>query len=349
MDALVVEFTVLLRAGLETAASALRRRAKEFFAVIMLGAAVLPVSTRAQPSPSQDASIAIFPAGAFQILAVIGRDSGIFEKHKIKPKLLELTTGPLLNSAIVSGQATFGGAIFQGATSLAFQGEDILFLTGDAGPLFNLIATKASGINSVQGLKGKRIGVTGRGAFTEFFARAVLQDAGLNPETDVTFIATGGVATSITAFDAGLIDGLVSFPPMEPKIGANNFTMLVDNVKTKKFFRDMSVDGYATTHAALKKNPELVANFCRAIWETFDYSRDPKNLQSVAKTISAVLGISGTQAEEFWKQSQDIYNLELSEDRWKAQGKYIQGPYANKMPSYDQFVHKPCASRPVPK
>ena len=47
----------------------------------------------------------------------------------------------------------------------------------------------------MQDLKGLRIGVTGRGAASDFIVRAMFEEAGLKGD-DATYIAVGGPATS---------------------------------------------------------------------------------------------------------------------------------------------------------
>ena len=70
----------------------------------------------------------------------------------------------------------------------------------------------APGIKRVQDLKGKVIGTTGPGATTEFAASMVLQNHGMDPKKDVTFMTIGGAETSMVAMRNGTFTPARSIP-----------------------------------------------------------------------------------------------------------------------------------------
>ncbi|WP_424628448.1 ABC transporter substrate-binding protein [Bradyrhizobium sp. SYSU BS000235] len=66
-----------------------------------------------------------------------------------------------------------------------------------------------SPITSVKELKGKKIGVLSMGSTGITFGRAYVKDAGLNPQTDVSFIPIGAGAQALTAIRQGVVQALV--------------------------------------------------------------------------------------------------------------------------------------------
>ncbi len=72
--------------------------------------------------------------------------------------------------------------------------------------ILHVVATRASGITSIAGIKGKRASVGSAGSSTESIADRVLTAAGLDPEADLGGREALGVAESAAALVAGTID-----------------------------------------------------------------------------------------------------------------------------------------------
>jgi NitT/TauT family transport system substrate-binding protein len=68
-----------------------------------------------------------------------------------------------------------------------------------------------SAIKSYQDLKGKKIGVSDLGTTDYPVTRAVLQNLGIHPDNDVTWIAVGAGVSAGVALQRGIIDALAYF------------------------------------------------------------------------------------------------------------------------------------------
>src|SRR5690606_11197102 len=81
--------------------------------------------------------------------------------------------------------------------------------------IFTLVAGKESDIQAgdLQSLKGKKIGISSPGSLTDLFLRIALRDAGIDPDHDVTIVATGGLNAHLPALETGSVDAQMTWEP----------------------------------------------------------------------------------------------------------------------------------------
>lgn len=80
-----------------------------------------------------------------------------------------------------------------------------------------------SPFKSVKDLKGKKIGIAAMGSAATNFGKALASEAGLNPATDVTFIAVGSGAQAVGALNNDAVDALIFSSQETTKFEANGF------------------------------------------------------------------------------------------------------------------------------
>ena len=111
-----------------------------------------------------------------------------------------------------------------------------LFAKGQLPPIVNYyeytypykwdVAVKPeSGIQKYEDLKGKKIGVSDLGTTDYPVTRAVLQNIGIDPDKDVTWIAVGAGVTAGVALQRGVIDALAYFDTGFGQIDAAGIAM----------------------------------------------------------------------------------------------------------------------------
>lgn len=66
----------------------------------------------------------------------------------------------------------------------------------------------------MQDLKGKKIGIPARGSAIEIISSWMMEQAGMDPTKDVTFVAVGGVPTAYGALQSKQIDAVLSYDPL---------------------------------------------------------------------------------------------------------------------------------------
>jgi ABC-type nitrate/sulfonate/bicarbonate transport system substrate-binding protein len=133
-------------------------------------------------------------------------------------------------------------------------------------------------IKSIEELKGgKTVATTGLVATPTYAARVMARAHGLNPDKDLIFIATGDVATSLTALQSGSVDVAMLSVPFNFKaeeLGFRNLGSAVDYLRTP-------FAGVGASEAKLKSNPGQVKRMIRATLKSMEYTKEPANQEKV--------------------------------------------------------------------
>src|SRR5207302_2657989 len=159
-------------------------------------------------------------------------EKGIFKVEGLEVDLQSMnggaqTSAALLARAIQIGQ--FGGAE---ALSANAGGADLVVVANLA-PVYPYKLYAAKGITTIQGLKGKKVGVSNAGGSSDIATRAALKSAGLDPDKDVNIIAVGSHANRTAALLAGTIDAGVDDPPEDLELVKAGLTPLIDLASQK--------------------------------------------------------------------------------------------------------------------
>jgi NitT/TauT family transport system substrate-binding protein len=126
-------------------------------------------------------------AGAICTVGVpVAQQKGYFEKRNLQVDLVNFggSTDQLLE-AIATGKADAGVGMALRWLKPLEQGFDVRITTGIHGGCMRLLASKASGITSLEQLKGKTVGVADLGAPDKNFFSIRLAKLGIDPLSDV--------------------------------------------------------------------------------------------------------------------------------------------------------------------
>jgi NitT/TauT family transport system substrate-binding protein len=130
---------------------------------------------------------------------------GFFKDQGLTVEPIFVRGGPTALAALISGDVDFasvGGA--QAPIRSRAKGLDIHIIASQSNYTnYTLLGSKEA--KSVEDLRGKIIGVTGAGAFSDFTIRIYLKRNNLDPDKDVTLRAIGGTAVRAIALEKGLI------------------------------------------------------------------------------------------------------------------------------------------------
>jgi TRAP transporter TAXI family solute receptor len=144
-----------------------------------------------------------------EAIAKIGRDSGL-------PLTVESTGASVANALLLSEgrvqlalvQNDIAYYASQGTTLTAFRGkarDDLRAIMSIYPEYVHIVATQASGISTVAGLRGKRVGLGPEGSGTEQNALQVLDAYGLKP-ADLAQAARIDTAQAVTQMRGGQLD-----------------------------------------------------------------------------------------------------------------------------------------------
>jgi ABC-type nitrate/sulfonate/bicarbonate transport system substrate-binding protein len=130
---------------------------------------------------------------------------GYFKQQGLQIEPILIRGGPAAIAALVSGEVDFaaiGGA--QAVFRSRARGLD-LSIIGCTSSTTNYILLGNKQTRAVEDLKGKMIGVTGAGTYSEFAVKAFLRKHNINPDKDVTLRAIGGTVLRAAAIEKGII------------------------------------------------------------------------------------------------------------------------------------------------
>jgi NitT/TauT family transport system substrate-binding protein len=193
-------------------------------------------------------------------------------------------------------------------------------------------------------LKGARIGVAARGAAQELVLRTLLKEAGLDPNTDVTWLAIGSPATALAAFTSGQVDVAMSYTQLEASLRAAgaDFDKVLDlagaGTPLGVFWQAVAIANcdWADSH------PDTVLKVCHALSQGFaalanDHDAGPKAFAYVQ--IGSNLDESASLWETYKAPSIDV--PPLTEQNWRFQSRFTPDNYT---PDFASHVVAGCAT-----
>jgi NitT/TauT family transport system substrate-binding protein len=130
---------------------------------------------------------------------------GFFKSQGIQIEPILIRGGPAAIAALTSGEADFasiGGA--QAVIRGKARGLD-LTIVGCISHTTNYILLGNKQTRTIEDLKGKAIGITGAGTYSEFAMKAFLKKNNINPDKDVTLRSIGGTVLRAAAIEKGII------------------------------------------------------------------------------------------------------------------------------------------------
>lgn len=181
--------------------------------------------------------------------------------------------------ALVSGDVLYTTAI--GSTMrAAFRGLPVrVVMTICEKPHFVLVARP--GIQSVEGLRGKILGVSSLGASTDTMARALLAKSRLIPGQDVKILAVGGGTNRLAALQSRAIDATLLEAPYNLMAEREGFARIL-------FVGDLipsPIAGFGTTLEHMRRDSDAIRRLIKATLRGIRYAKSHKqeSVQSITK------------------------------------------------------------------
>jgi len=181
--------------------------------------------------------------------------------------------------ALVAGDVLYTTAL--GSTvRAAFRGLPVrVVMTICEKPHFALMAQP--GINSVEALRGKVLGVSSFGASTDTMARSLLHTYNLIPGQDVKILAVGGGTNRLAALKSKAIDATLLEAPYNVMMEREGFHRIL-------FVGDVipsPIAGFGTTLERIGRHPDEVRRLIRATLRGILYAKSQRkeSVQSIMK------------------------------------------------------------------
>ncbi len=261
-------------------------------AALLAGTGARDVSAQ----PRIPVRIAVLRSAFVYFTPYVAEAKGFFRKHGLDAQLVYFRSGAETTTAVVSGSTEFGALATEHVAQVRDQGLRLKAIVANlADSPFTLIVRKDVELpNAARGyphvirdLKGLRLGITGRGASTDFTLRFLLKDGGLDPDKDVTIIATGGVTTSLAALQKGDIQGYLAFEPIQTQavhgLGIAKPVIDIRKGEGPRVLGEYAYNSMVAKEEFLAAHPETARRLVQAVLDTHRFLLDPKNFTKVAR------------------------------------------------------------------
>jgi NitT/TauT family transport system substrate-binding protein len=190
----------------------------------------------------------------------VGHDAGLFAKEGLDDQTILIPSGSQLAQVTVAGEVEIGAMNGSSAMAAALQGADIKIIGNTTNKMIFSIYARPD-IKGVEGLKGKKIGISRFGSSTDISARFALKKYGLDPQKDVTIVQMGAMSSIMGGLQGGAIEaGLVS-PPTLFAVEKMGFKEIVSITDMDLPFPNPSL---VVQGGIIRNRPDTINRFMRA-------------------------------------------------------------------------------------
>ena len=252
--------------------ASLRRNARSVFTVI----AASCIATT--PALAADTTLTVGKANATSdaIIPVnIGDELGIFKKHGLDLKIVDFGGGSRMAQGLAAGSIDIGvGA----GTEMAFvsKGAPMLAVCQNTGPapFLGVGVPWDSPIKKLDDLKGKSIGVSNSGSFSDWSGHQLALKFGWGPNGVKTVAIGGGPAPIRAALRTHLVDAAISTTALFLAFEETKEGRLIAPVST--FQGNVGSGVLFASNRLIASNPDAIRAFIAGWLETITYMRAHK-------------------------------------------------------------------------
>lgn len=213
------------------------RRALVSVLALASGAVVVPTLWAQARLEKSKISLAVEGKSSFHHLPLtIAEQRGYFLAEGLEVEISDLSADARAPSSDVGTWFDVVSGAYDQTINLQSRGRQFqaFVLQGRAAQISMGISPKAlPAYQSVLDLKGKKIGVSALGSWSNMVANMILARAGLTPQ-DVSFISVGTAAGAVTAFRAGHIDALSNVDPVMTMLEQKGEIRIIADTRTLK-------------------------------------------------------------------------------------------------------------------
>lgn len=191
----------------------------------------------------------------------VAREIGLFQKYGLEVEPIFLRGGQMATQALVAGDPPIVniGTVVQAS----LQGYNLV-LVAAVESYYDQIVFARKGINKLEELRGKRFGISGFGAATHHASNMLFKHLGMEPNKDVTIVASGPDAERLASMMAGKLDATFftsSSAAPARKQGFNEMFQVAD-LKV-----EVQGNGFATSKSYIAANRDTVKNALKGFVE----------------------------------------------------------------------------------
>ncbi|MBI4527720.1 MAG: ABC transporter substrate-binding protein [Deltaproteobacteria bacterium] len=233
-----------------------------------------------------------FPSLAFSYMPFyVAQEKGILQKAGLEAEYIQMRTG-IQPQALINGNINFFPSVSTGLSAAVSGLPLVVVLNLYNGTPWILVAAKD--LSKPQDFIGKKIAISGLKTSAHFFAQAGLKKMGLG-EKEISYVVTGGTASSFAALASNQVAGAVLTPPFDDKavsLGFKKYLFLGDLV-------DIPYVGMITSQAEIKGHRERVQKTIAAVMDGVSWLRSHR--EDSVKMIAEKFKVTPVEAERTYE------------------------------------------------
>ncbi|MER7396760.1 ABC transporter substrate-binding protein [Streptomyces sp. NPDC000151] len=248
----------------------------------------------------------------------LAQQLGYYKKEGVQVRLADLQGGSKALQAMQGGSVDVVSGYYDHTIQMQAKHKDVVsFVNMLRYPSLVLAVSPkaAKKIDSIEDLKGAKVGVTAPGSSTDFFLKKLLTDHGMKADA-ASVQGIGGDSTAVAAMEQGRVDAAVMLDPavsqLQKRAGAKRVKILTDTRTERGVKEDFGVSTYPAAvlysdRDWLKDHPEQARKLAKAIVRALKYIDTHSAKEIAAKMPRKYAGDDPAVYEQAIAQAKDAY------------------------------------------
>ena len=214
------------------------------------------------------------------------------KQHGLQTEVTGFAGDAALQQAMAAGSVDVGLASSTASATAAVKGSTIKIVAQiDDSPKFMTIIG-ASGVNSVDDLKGKQVGVTSHGAFTEYVLLRLNQAKGWG-DNGIQPVALGGLDQQVAALKTKQDSGFVWTVDGGLQMEQQSLGKIIWHAD--EIMPDLPFEVVIAQNKLISDNPTLIKNYVAALFDAIKFMKANKDqaVQLFSKDMQVPADIAG--------------------------------------------------------
>ena len=260
----------------------------------------------AQAAESRNITLGLVsPNLSTQLPIVVAQQAGFFKDESLNVHSVTIASGGTLMVAILtSGHADLVVSGVAAIMRAIDRGAPVTLVSGFQNKIdFALIGSK--GVTRLEDLRGKTIGVTSAGSFSEFAVLEALKRRGFNRDKDYKLIAAGSTHSRIGALKGGKVDAIPLSSGERHTLEDDGYPVLLE---VGKVVPEIPLAVLVAAKPFAAKEPDLVARFIRALAKSMQFIKGNRDKAIQLAVAAKLRGNPETQrrALDYFAQDLDV-------------------------------------------
>jgi len=280
-------------------------------------ALVLALSAAAGPTPAAAKPVTFAyqtPTLNSTLPLIVGVDFGFFAAEGLEVKTVFIRGGPTAIAALVGGDVDYTIVAGVPAVRAIVQGAPVTIVSGMQ-PYMDYTLIGAKGINQLNDLKGKIVGVTGAGGIAEYAAVEGLAKKGLVRDRDYKILyGVGNSPARAQSLEAGRIHASPFSFLERIELEQKGFPVLFEIGKVLPAFPFVVI---LSSKRKVETDPQGVTALLRGMKRGLDFLRTDKEKVAAAIIKKNQFGDPATVRKTVYQFS-DLYSISITKDDIEA-------------------------------